>query len=138
MDITNPVLKLCLDGIQAETSGVTRLACTFYMQAWDQRKDDYDACVAAHYLARQQETSEGLLHWNMVSLTHAESVSNESVSSFYPSLYLNIGKSYELLGKSEEARKYYQLAATKVSDLTPGSYADIVQQGIQEGLNRSI
>jgi hypothetical protein len=51
------------------------------MQAWEKRKDDYDACVAAHYVARHQ--------WNQESLDRADAVNAESVQGFYPSLYLN-------------------------------------------------
>ncbi|RGC68468.1 hypothetical protein C5N14_13190 [Micromonospora sp. MW-13] len=35
------------------------------------RTDDYDACVAAHYLARQQDDPEEILRWNQEALRHA-------------------------------------------------------------------
>jgi len=41
----------------------------------------------------------------------ADSCNNEEVKEFYPSLYLNLGRSHELLGNQEEAQKYYDLAA---------------------------
>jgi hypothetical protein len=38
-------------------------------------------------------------------------VSVDRVNEFYPSLYMNLGQSYELLGNQEEAGRYYDLAA---------------------------
>jgi hypothetical protein len=68
--------------------------------------------VAAHYLARFQESPERELYWNLESLRRAEACSNpELVKDFYPSLYLNLGRSYELLGDSAESRRYYDLAS---------------------------
>ena len=82
-----------------------------YKQAWEARKDDYDACIAAHYVARFQETPEETLYWNQVSLKHADAIKNERVKDFYPSLYVNLGHSYEALGDQVNAQRYYQLAA---------------------------
>jgi hypothetical protein len=53
-----------------------------------------------------------------------------------PSLYLNIGKAHEDLGNRERAKRYYELAATKMSHLPEGRYADIVRDGIKRGLER--
>ena len=49
--------------------------------------------------------------WNQEALNRAERVKDDSVKSFYPSLYLNMGHSYELLGHLTEAQRYYDLAA---------------------------
>jgi hypothetical protein len=46
-----------------------------------------------------------------VALEHAHAVQNERVKEFYPSLYVNLGHSYEVLGDQVNAQKYYQLAA---------------------------
>lgn len=51
------------------------------------------------------------LRWNREALRRAEAVGDERVAAFYPSLYLNMGRSYELLGEQVEAEKYYALAA---------------------------
>jgi tetratricopeptide (TPR) repeat protein len=104
MDLTNPVVKLCAEGTRAE-------ACALYMQAWEASRDDYDACVAAHYVARCQEKPEDALRWNQESLNRADAVGDDRVQSFYPSLYLNMGRAQELLGNQAEARRYYALAA---------------------------
>lgn len=111
MDLTNPVVKLCLEGTRAEFEHRLEAARALYQQAWDAHRDDYEACIAAHYLARFQEHPEELLAWNEIALEHANAVQDERVKEFYPSLYLNLGNAHELLGDQEEAQKYYQLAA---------------------------
>lgn len=111
MDLNNPVVKLCVEGTRAEFEGRIEDARTLYMQAWAAARDDYEACVAAHYLARRQESPQARLHWNREALVRAAAVGDERVRSFYPSLYLNMGHAYEALGDLAEARRYYQLAA---------------------------
>jgi tetratricopeptide (TPR) repeat protein len=136
MDQNNPIIKLCVEGMRAETEGRNTEALALFMQAWEQSTNDYDACVAAHYVARHQKTPKDILHWNQQSLVRAYAVSDESVQSFYPSLYLNMGKAHEDLGSREEAKKYYELASAKISNLPSGPYGDVVRDGIARGLQR--
>ena len=110
MDTNNPVIKLCMEGTRAEFEQRLDDARLLYQQAWEARADDYDACIAAHYVARFQKTPEETLHWNQIALNHANAVHNERVKDFYPSLYLNLGQSYEALGDQVNAQKYYQFA----------------------------
>ena len=86
-------------------------ACALYMQAWEAAQDDYEACIAAHYVARCQKDPMDILHWNQEALIRAEAVGDDRVKDFYPSLYLNMGHSYELLGNQVEEQRYYALAA---------------------------
>jgi len=111
MDLDNPVIRLCAEGSQAEFEGRKEDARRLYLEAWAACKDDYDACVAAHYVARFQDTPEETLYWNQEALARAEKVKDDRVQSFYPSLYVNLGRSHELLGDEREARHYYKLAA---------------------------
>jgi tetratricopeptide (TPR) repeat protein len=111
MDLENPVIKLCLESTRAEFEGRIDDARTLVWQAWGAAQDDYDACIAAHYVARYQEDPEQTLRWNQEALKRANVVNDERVQSFFPSLYLNLGQSYETLANQEEARRYYDLAA---------------------------
>lgn len=103
--------RLCVLGAQAEYAGRPQEARRLYRQAWEAAQDDYDACVAAHYLARTQDDPAQALRWNEIALVRAEAVGDERVRNFYPSLYVNLGRAHELLGHLEQAREYYQLAA---------------------------
>jgi V8-like Glu-specific endopeptidase len=111
MDLNNLVIRLCVEGSQAEFAKRPDDARTLYQQAWDTAQDDYEKCIAAHYVARMQSTPEDTFRWNQIALTHAKAVTDDRVQSFYPSLYLNMGQSYEVLGNSTEANRYYDLAA---------------------------
>jgi len=111
MDLDNPVIKLCVAGSRAEFEGQPEAASRLYWQAWEAAQDDYEACIAAHYVARFQESPADQLHWNQQALTHAQAVENDRVRDFFPSLYLNLGRSLERTGNQAEAQRYYELAA---------------------------
>lgn len=111
MMIDNPVIKLCIAGTQAEYQGQIEKARAYYLQAWEAVRDDYDACIAAHYVARHQEDPSERLRWNQIALDSAKAVAGDRVQGFFASLYLNMGQSYELLGDWKEAERYYELAA---------------------------
>jgi tetratricopeptide (TPR) repeat protein len=135
-DANSPVVKLCAQGIAAEIAGKVEEAAELYQQAWMARADDYDACIAAHYVARVQRTAQEVLRWNREAVQYAEAVNDARVEAFYPSLYLNLGKAYEDAGNKEEAKKFYGLAEGKTAILPEGAYADTVRRGIAKGLER--
>ena len=112
MDTTNAVIQLCIEGTRAEFEHRLEDARLLYQRAWDIHRDNYEACIAAHYLARFQDTPELSLRWNEESLRRAQLVQAGSVDEFLPSLYLNLGKSHENLGNLAESRRYYALAAS--------------------------
>lgn len=136
MDPSNPVVGLCAEGMKAEGEGRHDDARDLFMKAWEARTDDYEACIASHFVARHQDTPQETLRWNQISLSHADLVGDERVQGFYPSLYLNMGHSYELLGNPEEARRYYDMAAEKTGVLSEDRYGNIVRSGIEEGKKR--
>lgn len=107
----NEVLRLCVLGTRAEYAGRAQEAAEFYRQAWRAARDDYEACLAAHYVARIQDSPELALHWNEIALARAESSRDERVIPFYPSLYVNLGRSYELLGCMQQAEEFYRCAS---------------------------
>lgn len=111
MDTNNPVIQLCVAGTQAEFAGRIAEAHALYQQAWESAQDDYEACIAAHYVARHQSTPEATLQWNQIALERADAVGDRRVQEFYGSLYLTLGHSYELVGDPETAQRYYGLAA---------------------------
>ncbi len=111
MNLDNPVIKLCLAGTRAEFKGQLAEAQRLYRAAWAVATDDYEACIAAHYVARHQVTPQDTLRWNQIALDRAEACTDDRVGEFYPSLYLNLGRAYELLGDHVKAQRYYDRAA---------------------------
>jgi hypothetical protein len=111
MDLTNRVISLCVEGSRAEFEGRQGDARNLYWQAWELARNDYDACIAAHYVAQFQQDPQDIFHWNQTALVHADKVQDDRAKEFYPSLYLNMGRAHELLGNHIEAKYYYDLAA---------------------------
>ena len=136
MDSDNPVVRLCAEGMMVEGQGHGDQARDLFAQAWDQSKNDVEACIAAHYLARHQGSAEQTLYWNREALRRADASGDERVGSFYPSLYLNLGRSYELIGDSAAARRYYDLAAESANNLPADGYGAMVRRGIGAGQRR--
>jgi len=137
MDTNNPVVRLCMEGMEAEAKGRFGDARKLFEQAWSACQDDYDACQAAHFLARHQDSPRAALEWNQEALNRANSVGDDRVQSFYSSLYLNLGHSYETLGDWVEARRHYQMAADRLDDVPEGPYKDMTRNGIARGIKRT-
>jgi hypothetical protein len=136
IDPHNPVVKLCADGMSAESEGRPDEAKESFEQAWEAAADDYERCIAAHYLARHQGGPEQRLHWNAECLRYADLVGDERVAGFYPSLYLNMAHSHEEHGDPQLAEECYRAAEARFSALPDGPYGDMVRDGVARGLER--
>lgn len=137
MDPNNPVVELCVEGMRAESDGRHDDARLLFEQAWEASSDDFEACIAAHYVARHQPDAEATFRWNQEALRRAEAADDDRVLGFYPSLYLNLGYSYELLGDAVEACHHYTLAAARLDNLPPSPYGDMVRSGVTRGQKRT-
>ncbi|WP_285560338.1 hypothetical protein [Actinoplanes regularis] len=136
MDLDNPVLKLCQEGMRAEVEGRLPDARALFEQAWAARTDDYDACVAAHYLARRQDDPAAILHWNQESLRHADAVGDERVAAFYPSLLVGVATAHEQLGDVAAACASFERAAEYAGALPADAYGDQLRAAVADGLRR--
>lgn len=128
IDPANPVARLCAAGMAAE--GDSAAASVLFAQAWESRRDDYDAAIAAHFVARHQPTTEDALRWNALALEHALRVGDERVSDLLPSLYLNVADSHRQVGDIAEAARLAGKAAASLEQLPAGGYRDFVAFGI--------
>ncbi|MFG1997467.1 hypothetical protein ACGFJ7_46565 [Actinoplanes sp. NPDC048988] len=136
MDLDNPVLKLCQEGMLAETEGRLPDARALFERAWAARTDHYDACVAAHYLARRQDDPADVLRWNQESLRHAEAVGDERVAALYPSLLVSVAMAHERVGDIVAARAAFQRAAEHDGALPAEPYGEQLRAAITDGLRR--
>lgn len=130
MDPNDPVVRLCAEGMQAEAAGRPDDARALFERAWAARRDDFDACVAAHYVARHQASDAETLAWNRRALDHARAVGDGRADGLYASLHLNLGRSYEVTGDAGAARAQYALAAERLTDVPAGPYRAVVEGGI--------
>ena len=127
-DSANPVIALCTAGIAAE--GTPANARELFERAWAARRDDYDAAIAAHYLARHQGSAEATLHWNALAVTHFEQIADERAQGLGASLYLNLADSLLAVGRQAEAYAAAGRAAQHVEALPPDGYRQMIERGI--------
>jgi hypothetical protein len=129
VDPDNPVVALCAAGMAVD--GDPEQARALFMRAWSIHRDDYEASIAAHFLARHQPTDEETLAWNERALRHAMMVSDGRTTEFLASLYLNVGDSYLAAHRPDDATAAARLARTHLAALPAGGYRDFVEYGIR-------
>nr|AEI30168.1 rifampin ADP-ribosyl transferase [uncultured bacterium] len=106
----NNVVKLCMQGMDMEDKSKPDEAGRQYLQAWNEATDDFEKFLAAYYLARLQKDVSDKLQWQQTALQFALRINNDSVKGAFPSLYLDIAKSYEDLGDVDNANRNHELA----------------------------
>ncbi|ASR35153.1 hypothetical protein BAY61_09345 [Prauserella marina] len=140
MDTTSTTVRLCAEGMRAEAEADPARAKELFEQAWADARDDYESCVAAHYLARHQPTTKDTLDWNERCLALAERLTAGgdaaagAVAGFYPSLHANLARDHRDLGNTEEALAHYRKAAARMEILPEGAYRDWLTFSVAEGL----
>jgi len=128
IDPRNPVVALCAAGMAIEGDAVAAMA--LFEQAWAARTDDYDASIAAHFLARHQATTEQRVHWNALAVAHAEAVPDGRADEFMASLYLNLADTLSTAGDHASAQEALAKAVARVSALPDTGYRSFVERGI--------
>lgn len=109
MDTGSQTAQLCIQGTQAEFERRLDDARELFARAWDVAADDYDRAIAAHYIAHLEPDVAVAHHWNQVALEHAQK--DERAAGFMGSLLVSLGGTYERLGDSERAERYFAEAA---------------------------
>lgn len=125
----SPALALCAAGVDVE--GDAAAARALFLQAWEARRDAYDACIAAHFLARHQPSTELALHWNQVAVEEAHRVDSERAEPLLASLYLNLADSHRQLGDVDRATVAADRALQALTHLPEGGYRDLVAMGLR-------
>lgn len=121
--------QLCVAGMAVDGDPVE--AGAYFARAWDARRDDYDASIAAHFVARHQPTAEDTLHWNEVAARRAEAVPNGRAHPLLASLYLNLGDSCLAVGRVAEAMDAAEKGWAALEYLPADGYRAFVAQGLE-------
>ena len=111
MDLSRPAIALCAEGTQLEFQKRLDEARQRYAEAWGCATDDYEKCIAAHYVGHLAQTPAEALFWHQTALAHANRAEAAQVESFMPSLYINLGHAFEQMGDAAQAKHFYDLAA---------------------------
>jgi len=111
MDLSRPAIALCAEGTQLEFQKRLDEARQRYAEAWACATDDYEKCIAAHYVGHLAQTPAEVLFWHQTALDHARRAEAAEVESFMPSLYINLGHAFEQMGDAAQAKHFYDLAA---------------------------
>ncbi|WP_054534973.1 hypothetical protein [Herpetosiphon geysericola] len=135
LDQTNPVVQLCIRGVQAEMHDHIAVAQAAYQQAWAMRQTALDGCIAAHYCARHQPPMI-MLEWNQLALEQARLVEQAAISDFLPSLYLNLAWSYEQTEQLALAVAHYRLCLASLVGLEASPYHTMIQESALTALQR--
>jgi hypothetical protein len=109
LDLTSETVRLCMAGNQAEFERWLADARALFAHAWDAATDDYEASIAAHYIAHLEPDPATALAWDLEALRRG--LMDDRSAEFMPSLYVSLGGSYERVGDAVEAKKYFDMAA---------------------------
>jgi hypothetical protein len=135
-DPENKIVKLCAEGMEMEAKQKTNEAKSFFLKAWNEATNDFEKFIAAHYVARHQDSIEEKLKWDEIALSFALRVEDNSMKTNFPSLYLNIAKCFEDLKDFTNALKNYQSAFSYTNNLADDGYGRMIQSGIKTGIER--
>lgn len=113
----NPIVQLCIQGMDAEEKGHADEAARLFYEAYNQATNDFEKFTAAHHVARVQKNTADKLQWLQTELGLALQLNNEAVKASFTPLYTAIAECYEELGDKENAEKNRELAAA--SNYTP-------------------
>jgi hypothetical protein len=138
MDPDNPVVRLCRLGVEAEAVERFDEARALYERAWRSSTNDVEACIAAHYVARHQQTPNQTLWWNQIALARADSVRDGRVRGFYASLHLNLGMAHEHLGQLAAAHHHYSRATESLHCIEDPDHRNLVEDRVMGGLARTV
>jgi hypothetical protein len=135
-DPDNPVVELCAAGMLVD--GEPAKALALFERAWAARRDDFDAAIAAHFVARHQPTPRATLEWNERALEHADAVPDGRAVPLLPSLCLNLGESYRNAARYDEAELVAQRGLRALEQLpVDDGYTQFVRTGLERLLQRS-
>lgn len=130
IDPANPVVALCAEGMQAESRQQLERARELFQRAWTEHRSDYEAAIAAHFLARHQPSLDDSLRWNQRALEHALAAPADQVDGFFASLYLNLAHAYEMLERTDQAQFYLARGEAALGALPDSPYAAVVRDGL--------
>lgn len=109
MDLESRTARLCMEGTQAEFERRIEAARGLFLAAWEARADDYDAALAAHYVAHLETDPHEALRWHLLALEHAQR--DGRAAELMGSLLVSLGGAYEAIGDAARAERFFERAS---------------------------
>lgn len=109
---TNPIVRLCLQGLGMEEKGLKEEAGRLFLQARSESTQPFEKFMSAWFLARVQGQAADKLKWLEAALQAALEIHDGSVKSAFPSLYSALAQCHEELNHPGEAEKNRAQAAS--------------------------
>lgn len=120
---SDPVVRLCLQGLGLAEKGLLKEASQPFQQAWNAATEDLQRFLSAYFLARYGQGSAEPLRWYQTALELALRMDDPAVHSAFPVLYAGIAQCYEALGDPERAKQSRALEASSGGGPTdPGPF----------------
>jgi hypothetical protein len=113
-----------------------------FAEIWAEIADHGDPlyrCVLAHHLADVQDDPDRELDWDLRALEAAGLITDARaaaagvtgpVTTFYPSLHLNLGEDYRKLRDRTEARRHLALGQQAAASLNDDPYGVMIIRGL--------
>jgi hypothetical protein len=109
MDLDSRTARLCVEGTRAEFERRIDDARGLFQAAWEARANDYDAAMAAHYVAHLETDPNEALRWHLLALERAQRDARSA--EFTGSLLVSLGGAYEAVGDVTAAKRFFELAS---------------------------
>jgi hypothetical protein len=135
-------------GIELGHGGQRAAARDLFSSLWEQvtaTGDPLHRCAIAHSMADVQDDPVEELRWDLRALEAADAVTDERVlaagigtpvTSFYPSLHLNLGEVYRRLGDLVSARTHLRFGQEAARVLGTDDYATMISNGLSNLADR--
>ncbi len=128
-------------GIALREQGEPAAARALFADLWRQIGADGDPlhrCALAHSMADVQPDPADEVWWDLRALEAADQITDERarragsgpVSSFYPSLHLNLGEAYRKLGDPRSAERHLRRGLDCVRALPDDGYGRMITRGL--------
>ncbi|GAB4092808.1 NAD(+)--rifampin ADP-ribosyltransferase [Flaviaesturariibacter terrae] len=140
---SNPIVRLCIQGMDREANGQPDDALALFLQAWREASSELEKYLAAFYVARRQEAPAERLAWLQTALEAARKAAPETVVGAEARLHAELADCYRALGEDAKAAEAAALSAslrTEMRDHGPfyhGTRADLQPGDLLTAGNRS-
>jgi hypothetical protein len=109
---SNPIVKLCLQGMGLEDQGMQQQARQLFLQAWNESTQPFERFMSAWFLGRGHAPAADRLKWLDAALLAALGIQDGSTTSALPALYSEISRCHEAMNHPDEAARNRTLAAS--------------------------